>query len=166
MLKSEPSFDPRPLNVGSGWYVSVSWSYGQIEHVPGFTSEHEARLGSMQSQRTGYGVEGTQDTTRYRVTKGPSLLRTRCRGRAIGNSGYHSGIGPITRGLGGRWIYWFQARSSLSLAPFYSGTACRVAERLTVLLVPNWNRILPLRSALPCINRRGHEVTGPFFQNV
>jgi hypothetical protein len=43
MPKSEPSFDPRPLNVSSGWYVSVSWSYGQIERVPGFTSEHEAK---------------------------------------------------------------------------------------------------------------------------
>ena len=43
MPKSEPSFDPQPFNVGSGWYVCVSWSYGQIEHVRGFTSEHEAK---------------------------------------------------------------------------------------------------------------------------
>jgi hypothetical protein len=66
-----------------------------------------------------------------------------------GNSRYHSRIGPITRGLRARCIYWFQARSSLSLAPFYSGTAYRVAERLIVLLVPNWNHMSPSRSALP-----------------
>jgi hypothetical protein len=43
MPKSQPSFDPRRLNAGSGWYVCVSWSYGQIEHVNGFASEHEAK---------------------------------------------------------------------------------------------------------------------------
>ena len=51
-------------------------------------------------------------------------------------------------GLGERWIYWFRARSCSPLAPFYSGTVYRVAERLIVLLVPNWNHMLPSRSAL------------------
>jgi hypothetical protein len=39
---ADPAFEPRRLKSAAGWYVRVSWRYGQVEHVGGFTSEDEA----------------------------------------------------------------------------------------------------------------------------
>ena len=39
----EPSFRPRELTRGSGWYVLVTWPNGEAEHVSGFTSVVEAK---------------------------------------------------------------------------------------------------------------------------
>jgi hypothetical protein len=39
----EPSFRPRELKAGSGWYVLVTWPNGDAEHVNGFTSDLEAK---------------------------------------------------------------------------------------------------------------------------
>jgi hypothetical protein len=40
--KPDPVFEARQLQTAPGWYVWVSWRYGQVEHVSGFASEHEA----------------------------------------------------------------------------------------------------------------------------
>ena len=37
-----PTFEARPLKSASGWYVRVSWRYGQVEDVIGFIAEHDA----------------------------------------------------------------------------------------------------------------------------
>ncbi len=37
-----PPFEVRPLKSAPGWYVRVSWRYGQVEHVAGFASAQEA----------------------------------------------------------------------------------------------------------------------------
>ncbi len=36
------TFEVRPLKVGSGWYVVVTYPGGMQEHVPGFHNETEA----------------------------------------------------------------------------------------------------------------------------
>ena len=41
--ESDPVFEARPLKSAPGWYVKVSWRYGQEEHIGGFTSEREAQ---------------------------------------------------------------------------------------------------------------------------
>jgi hypothetical protein len=37
------TFEARPLKVGSGWYVVVTYPRGTQEHVPGFRGELEAK---------------------------------------------------------------------------------------------------------------------------
>jgi hypothetical protein len=37
-----PTFEARPLKSAPGWYVRVSWRYGQVDDVIGFMAEHEA----------------------------------------------------------------------------------------------------------------------------
>ncbi len=37
-----PTFEARPLKSASGWYVRVSWRYGQVEDVIGFIAGHDA----------------------------------------------------------------------------------------------------------------------------
>jgi hypothetical protein len=37
-----PTFEARRLKSAPGWYVRVSWRYGQVEHVSGFASADEA----------------------------------------------------------------------------------------------------------------------------
>ena len=39
---ASPTFEARPLKSAPGWYVRVSWHYGQVEHVSSFLSEHDA----------------------------------------------------------------------------------------------------------------------------
>jgi len=36
-------FEPKPLKVGDGWYIVVTYPGGMQEHIPGFHSEAEAR---------------------------------------------------------------------------------------------------------------------------
>jgi hypothetical protein len=36
------TFDAKPLKVGSGWYVVVTYPGGMQEYIPGFHSETEA----------------------------------------------------------------------------------------------------------------------------
>jgi hypothetical protein len=38
-----PSFRPRELKAGTGWYVLVTWPNGEAEHVSGFSSALEAK---------------------------------------------------------------------------------------------------------------------------
>jgi hypothetical protein len=38
----EPIFEARSLRSARGWYVRVSWGYGQVEHVGGFASGADA----------------------------------------------------------------------------------------------------------------------------
>jgi len=40
--KPPPLFAAHPLKSAPGWYVQISWRYGQVEHVRGFVSEHDA----------------------------------------------------------------------------------------------------------------------------
>jgi len=40
--KSDPSFEAHRLKSAPGWYVRVSWRYGQVEHVSSFVSEQDA----------------------------------------------------------------------------------------------------------------------------
>lgn len=40
--KSDPIFEVRRLKSAPGWYVRVSWRYGQEEHISGFASGHDA----------------------------------------------------------------------------------------------------------------------------
>jgi hypothetical protein len=40
--KPDPVFQARPLKSAPGWYVRVSWRYGQVEHVSGFASGQDA----------------------------------------------------------------------------------------------------------------------------
>jgi hypothetical protein len=40
--KSDPVFEARPLKSAPGWYVRVSWRYGQVEHVSGFATGQDA----------------------------------------------------------------------------------------------------------------------------
>jgi hypothetical protein len=42
-VKPDPVFEARRLKSAPGWYVWVSWRYGQVEHVSGFASEHDAQ---------------------------------------------------------------------------------------------------------------------------
>jgi hypothetical protein len=42
-VKPDPIFEARHLKSGSGWYVWISWGYGQVEHVSGFASRNEAQ---------------------------------------------------------------------------------------------------------------------------
>ena len=72
--KSGPSFDPQPLNVGSGWYVCVSWSYGQIEHVRGFASEREAKA---------WIDTKSKDWLRVEMTQSVRGTRTHCRRQTL-----------------------------------------------------------------------------------
>ncbi|MGO9701283.1 MAG: hypothetical protein ACLPX7_18685 [Xanthobacteraceae bacterium] len=37
-----PTFEARLLKSASGWYVRVSWRYGQVDDVIGFIGEHDA----------------------------------------------------------------------------------------------------------------------------
>ena len=41
-VKADPVFEARPLKSAPGWYVRVSWRYGQVEHISGFASVDEA----------------------------------------------------------------------------------------------------------------------------
>jgi hypothetical protein len=41
--KPDPVIEARQLKTAPGWYVRVTWRYGQAEHVSGFASEHEAQ---------------------------------------------------------------------------------------------------------------------------
>jgi hypothetical protein len=36
------TFDLKPLKVGEGWYIVVTYPGGMQEHIPGFHSEAEA----------------------------------------------------------------------------------------------------------------------------
>jgi hypothetical protein len=40
--RDHPTFEARQLKSVRGWYVRVSWQYGQMEHVGGFASEQDA----------------------------------------------------------------------------------------------------------------------------
>ena len=40
--KPDPIFEACRLKTAPGWYVRVSWRYGQMEHVSGFASEQDA----------------------------------------------------------------------------------------------------------------------------
>jgi len=40
--KCPPTFQVRQLKSAAGWYVRVSWRYGEVEHVSGFASADEA----------------------------------------------------------------------------------------------------------------------------
>ena len=40
--KCLPTFEVRQLKSAPGWYVRVSWRYGQVEHISGFASGHDA----------------------------------------------------------------------------------------------------------------------------
>ena len=42
-LKLDPIFEARPLKSAGGWFVRVSWRHGQVEHVSGFISAHDAQ---------------------------------------------------------------------------------------------------------------------------
>ena len=35
-------FDTKPLKVGDGWYIVVTYPSGMQEHIPGFPGEAEA----------------------------------------------------------------------------------------------------------------------------
>lgn len=37
------AFEAKPLKVGSGWYVVVTYPNGMQEHIPGFKNEAEAK---------------------------------------------------------------------------------------------------------------------------
>lgn len=41
--RGPPTFEARQLKSVRGWYVRVSWRYGQVEHVGGFASADEAQ---------------------------------------------------------------------------------------------------------------------------
>jgi hypothetical protein len=41
-VKPDPIFEARSLKSARGWYVRVSWRYGQEEHVGGFASGDDA----------------------------------------------------------------------------------------------------------------------------
>jgi len=41
-VKPDAVFEARRLKSAPGWYVWVSWRYGQVEHISGFTSADEA----------------------------------------------------------------------------------------------------------------------------
>ena len=38
------TFDLKPLKVGEGWYIAVSYPGGMQEHIPGFHSVAEAEV--------------------------------------------------------------------------------------------------------------------------
>ena len=38
------SFDLKPLKVGEGWYIVVTYPGGMQEHIPGFHSVAEAEV--------------------------------------------------------------------------------------------------------------------------
>jgi hypothetical protein len=40
--KFDPTFEVRQLKSAPGWYVRVSWRYGQVEHISGFASVNDA----------------------------------------------------------------------------------------------------------------------------
>jgi hypothetical protein len=40
--RPDPVFEARPLKTAPGWYVRVTWRYGQVEHVSGFASGQDA----------------------------------------------------------------------------------------------------------------------------
>ena len=42
-VKADPVFETRRLKSALGWYVRVSWRYGQVEQVSGFASEQDAQ---------------------------------------------------------------------------------------------------------------------------
>jgi len=37
------SFEPKPLKIGDGWHIVVTYASGMQEHIPGFNNEAEAR---------------------------------------------------------------------------------------------------------------------------
>ena len=39
----DPVFEARRLKSAPGYYVRVKWRYGQVEHVSGFASGHDAQ---------------------------------------------------------------------------------------------------------------------------
>lgn len=39
---SLPTFEACELKSAAGWYVRISWRYGQVEHISGFASAHDA----------------------------------------------------------------------------------------------------------------------------
>lgn len=41
--KPDPAFEARRLKSAPGWYVRVTWRYGQVGHVSGFASERDAQ---------------------------------------------------------------------------------------------------------------------------
>ena len=42
-VKPDPIFEARQLESAPGWYVQISWRYGQVEHVRGFASGVDAQ---------------------------------------------------------------------------------------------------------------------------
>ena len=50
MANADPSFTPRPLKDGSGWYVVVDWADGDRLHVNGFRDEQEAKAWASTDQ--------------------------------------------------------------------------------------------------------------------
>jgi len=42
-VKPDPIFEARQLESAPGWYVQISWRYGQVEHVRGFVSGVDAQ---------------------------------------------------------------------------------------------------------------------------
>ena len=41
--KPDPAFEARQLKSAPGWYVRVTWRYGQVEHISGFVSKADAQ---------------------------------------------------------------------------------------------------------------------------
>ena len=42
-VKPDPTFEVRHLKSAPGYYVRVSWRYGQVEHISGFASGEDAQ---------------------------------------------------------------------------------------------------------------------------
>jgi hypothetical protein len=42
-VKPDPIFEVQRLESAPGWYVRVSWRYGQVEYVRGFASGVDAQ---------------------------------------------------------------------------------------------------------------------------
>jgi hypothetical protein len=51
--KSPPTFAPRELKVGLGYYVLVTWPDGRPQHINGFKSE-AAALAWIESKSQGW----------------------------------------------------------------------------------------------------------------
>jgi hypothetical protein len=50
--KSDPTFEAHRLKSALGWYVRVSWRYGQVEHVSGFASGQAAQKWIEEKSKT------------------------------------------------------------------------------------------------------------------
>ncbi len=58
----DPVFDARRLKSAPGYYVRVKWRYGQVEHVSGFASGHDAQ--KWIEEKSGAWLRGRNGTRR------------------------------------------------------------------------------------------------------